>query len=121
MVYGCSGFFCERTAQFLSQYLKDHWSTGIGVPLSRLGRIPYTAHMVALILAFAIGFLALSGSDTHSFLIAGVSCIIFIGAAFVHSVLHKRRELQNGKLSSDTYFIMYRYNLWKKEIVCYGN
>lgn len=62
MMVGLNFFFDED---------KEHWVEVIEKPLSGIGAIPYTVHILTAIIILAVGFLVLSGEDSRSFLIAG--------------------------------------------------
>lgn len=67
MMVGLSFFFDDD---------KDHWLPFLEKPVSQISSIPYAAYIFAIALVLGMGFFALSGEDSSTFLTAGLSGVL---------------------------------------------
>ncbi|MCK5726884.1 MAG: DUF475 domain-containing protein [Thiotrichaceae bacterium] len=67
MMVGLSFFFDDE---------KEHWISTIEKPLSQLSNMPFGPHLLTSIIIMIIGLLALSGKDSFSFILLGMSGIV---------------------------------------------
>lgn len=71
MMVGLSFFFDDE---------KEHWIPLVEEPVTRLGRIPFAAHICTLVLTVAVALLAMHGEDVKSFLVSGLSGVLVFAA-----------------------------------------
>jgi len=81
MMVGLSFFFDDE---------KEHWIPFLEQPLTKLNSIPFASYTFALTIVLVVGFLALSGEDSNTFLIAGLSGV------FVFFIIEKITEFMEN-------------------------